>query len=152
WYHNQNPVMSNSTSLSHRLAVDMLRPEHADAIQELAGDAAVAATTRLPHPYPPGAARDFIDQCTRQRTEGESYVFSVMDGPTLVGVCGLHQVMPRQCAELGFWIGRPFWGRGFATFAVGKVLDSAFGPLRLEKVIAFVLETNLVSRRLLEKY
>jgi RimJ/RimL family protein N-acetyltransferase len=130
----------------------MLRPEHADAIQQLASDPEVAATTRLPHPYPPGAAREFIERCAKERAEGESFVHAVVNGSTLVGVCGLHGVQPRQTTELGFWIGRPFWGKGFATFAAGNLLDFAFGPLQLAKVTARVLETNVASRRVLEKH
>jgi ribosomal-protein-alanine N-acetyltransferase len=136
---------------SRQVWVDMLRPEHAEAIQQLASDPTVAATTRLPHPYPPGGAIEFIERCAKERAESESYVHAIMEDRRLVGVCGLHQVMPRQSAELGFWIGRPFWARGFATFAVGNMLGLAFGPLRLERVFARALETNRASRRVLEK-
>jgi hypothetical protein len=52
---------------------------------------------------------------------------------------------------LGYWIGRPYWGRGIATAAVGQAVEFAFQQLKLPRVRAEVLEFNESSRKVLEK-
>lgn len=125
--------------------------EHAEAIQRLASDAAVAATTRLPHPYPPGGARTFIESRIEARQRGADWCFVIMDRRTVVGMIGLDQIEGETCREFGYWIGREYWGRGYASFAVKMALEFAFRNLRLQKVCAGVLESNSASRRVLEK-
>jgi RimJ/RimL family protein N-acetyltransferase len=131
--------------------VYLLSPEDAEAIQRLASDPAIAATTRLPHPYPENAARDFIASHLKERADGSAYVFAIKDRQELVGLCGLHQIEAGAARELGFWVGRPFWGKGYASFAVKMVLQFAFQNLRLECVGSCALDTNSASRRVLEK-
>lgn len=54
-------------------------------------------------------------------------------------------------AELGYWIGVPFWGNGYATEAAQAVLDYAFRNIGLERVIAKFLRRNPASGRVLQK-
>src|SRR5829696_8837983 len=131
--------------------VYLLSPAHADAVQRLASDPAIAATTRMPHPYPENGARDFIERQLAERAQGSAYTFAIMDRGEVVGVCGLEGIADGEARELGYWVGRPFWGRGYATLAVKLVLEFAFQNLRLGRVYASVLETNAASRRVLEK-
>ena len=56
-----------------------------------------------------------------------------------------------HCYETGYWIGEPYWGKGFATEALNKVLDFAFDELQIVRVQAFVFEGNTASERVLEK-
>jgi ribosomal-protein-alanine N-acetyltransferase len=138
-------------AVSETKGIYLLNLAHADAIQRLASDPAVAATTRLPHPYPEGGARRFVEQMVQERSEGITWAFAIQDRGELVGVIGLHGVEPRQARELGFWIGRPYWGKGYASFAVKMVLEFAFSNLRLDEVLSSALESNAASRRVLEK-
>jgi len=74
-------------------------------------------------------------------------------GETLVGAVTLSNIR-RGVAEsgtLGYWIGRPFAGRGHATAAVRAVLTFAFDTLDLHRVEASCLPANLPSRRVLQK-
>ncbi len=87
----------------------------------------------------------------QERAEGVSWVFAIVDAGDLVGVIGLHGVDAHRAEELGYWIGRPYWGKGYASFAVKNVLEFAFGGLRLDEVQSCVLESNTASRRVLEK-
>lgn len=128
-----------------------LAPEHADALQILAGDAEVSATTRLPHPYPENGARDFIAQQLKAWDAGTGYAFAIQDRDQVVGACGVHGLQDGRARELGYWIGRPYWGHGYATFGVERLLHFAFVQLQLSQVQACSLESNTASRRVLEK-
>lgn len=124
---------------------------HAPPLQVLAGDPAIAATTRIVHPYPAGQAEKFIRVRMRERADGLSWVFAVKLADEVVGVCGLLEITPRRLAEIGYWIGRPYWGRGLATEAVAGTLRFSFGTLALREVFAKCLADNHGSRRVLEK-
>jgi ribosomal-protein-alanine N-acetyltransferase len=80
------------------------------------------------------------------------FIFAEADR-ALLGAITLSNVR-RGVAEagtLGYWIGQPFAGRGHATAAVRAVVDHAFGELKLHRVEAACVPTNLASRRVLEK-
>jgi [ribosomal protein S5]-alanine N-acetyltransferase len=129
----------------------LLSIEDADALQRLASDPDVAATTRIPHPYPENAAREFIDAQLKARAEGTDYVFAIKERNELVGMCGLHGIENNHARELGYWVGKPFWRQGYASFGVRMVLSFAFENLRLDSIGSCALETNAASRRVLEK-
>lgn len=133
------------------VGIYLLAPEHAPALQILAADPAIAATTRVPHPYPPDGARQFIEHQAKERAEGRAHVFVIKDRNEVVGVCGIHEIADGEARELGYWIGRPYWGRGYATFGVKMVLQFAFQNLRLTRVGSAVFESNLASQRVLVK-
>jgi RimJ/RimL family protein N-acetyltransferase len=133
------------------LRLEPLTAEHAVDIQMMASDKAISATTRVPHPYPPGAARAFIDMSIQEQSAGRMYNNAIMDGDTVVGVAGLMQVKPGEKAEIGYWIGKPYWGKGYASFAVQHLLHFAFSHLQLKMIYAHVLDYNTASKRVLEK-
>ncbi len=141
--------------------------QHVGAIQPLAEDPAIGATTNLPEPYPPDGAEQFVRSAIEKRAAGEERLFAVVamaapadSSPKLVGVCGLLGIRAEGAegegegisrAELGYWIGRPYWGRGYATAAARAAIDLAFRDLRVERLTAMCLETNAASWRILEK-
>ena len=90
----------------------------------------------------------------REIDAGNAWPFFIFDADqTLVGAITLSNVR-RGVAEsgtLGYWIGRPFAGRGHATAAVRGLVAHAFDDLRLHRVEAACVPTNLASRRVLEK-
>jgi RimJ/RimL family protein N-acetyltransferase len=79
-------------------------------------------------------------------------VFAILANDELVGACGFLEIggTPKR-AELGYWIGQPFWGRGYATEGVRLVLDYGLTELRLDRVVACHITTNRASGRVLEK-
>src|SRR5689334_20190397 len=82
----------------------------------LIGAREVAETTlRIPHPYVEEHARDFIASVPKEN-ELRLAIHLRKDG-RLAGGIGLHPHMEHQRAELGYWIGVPFWGNGYATEA-----------------------------------
>ena len=127
-------------------------PEHAPEVQALASDPAILRTTQLPSPYPPDGAQSFIRDAIDGRRAGTTFVFVMMDGEVLVGTCGFKDVTgsPKE-AEAGYWVGKPYWGRGYASAAVGLLLEFGFGELELSKVRACCLTINARSLRVSEK-
>lgn len=117
------------------------------AIVRLVNDRRVAENTaRIPHPYGVEDAERFIAAANRQ--DGEA-TFVITQAGAPIGVCG---VEPRGTAfEIAYWLGVPYWGRGYATEAVRAVIDHAFGALGHDALAAGARVNNPASRRVLEK-
>ena len=131
-----------------------LRPltqRDAPTVQRLAGDAAVAAmTATIPHPYPAGAAAEWIATHAGARRAGD-FVYGVAraDG-TLVGTLGL-RLAPNAHGNVGYWIGHPYWGHGYATAAARAGIDAMFTHTSLAWLMAAHLAGNHGSARVLAK-
>jgi len=128
-----------------------LRPlGHADAasLSALAGDFDVASMTgMIPHPYSEEAARAWVDRVGQGE---EGIVFAVMRGRSLIG-CSGYMPMDADHAELGYWIGKPYWGAGFATEAVRAVIAHAFDAYDFNYLRAGHFVDNPSSQRVLDK-
>lgn len=133
------------------VTLDPVGPEHTDAVQRLASDPDVVATTNLPEPYPDDGAEQWIDYVRPRHEAGDELAFAILkDDDTLVGVVGLVDVTDEE-AELGIWIGKPFWGDGYATAAAREAVRLAFDEVGVDRVFARPLQRNDASRRVLEK-
>lgn len=140
--------------LTPRLRLRPFLPTDAPAVQRLAGEFAVAHTTlNIPHPYEDGMAEAWITMVAEECAMGRQVVFAVTDGASaeLVGAIGLVLRLQHARAELGYWIGRPFWGRGYATEAVGEVLRYGFESLGLRRIHASHLMRNPASGSVMRK-
>jgi RimJ/RimL family protein N-acetyltransferase len=135
------------------IRLEPLAPGHAAALQELMEDAAIAETTPFPHPYPPDGARAYVEESMALRSAGTKYVFTVCDsGEQPIGMVLLRDVdLEKRVGELGYWIGRPYWGRGHATAAAVALLPFAFETLGLRELRAVCLESNAPSLQVLSK-
>jgi RimJ/RimL family protein N-acetyltransferase len=108
----------------------VLRPfadEDAPRVQHLAGDRRIADTTAtIPHPYPEDAALAWITRMRAQwaSVETASFAITLAPGAELVGAISLMNI-EAGAAELGYWVGVPYWGRGIATCAARRVIESA---------------------------
>ena len=135
------------------ILLEPIGPAHAAALQPLLEDPAIAATTPLLYPCPPDGAMAFIAEAIALREAGTKYAFAVCepDGRP-VGVSMLKDVdRAVEEAELGYWIGCPFWGEGRATAAGAATLVFGFNTLGLRAVRAVCLEANPASLRVLAK-
>jgi RimJ/RimL family protein N-acetyltransferase len=131
-----------------RLALRAPRLEDAKTVAVLANDRRIAENTaRIPHPYRMSDAESFITGANKAGGEAE-FLITLRD-ETIVGACGL--LMQEQTSELGFWLGVPHWGQGYATEALHAVIDYAFTDLAHESLQAGARVTNPASRRVLEK-
>lgn len=109
-------------------------------------------TALIPHPYPDGAAEAWIAAQARNHAAGREFTYAItsVDEPILVGTIGLRPA-PEERGNLGFWIGRPYWGRGYATAAARAVIALAFALLDMDTVTARHLVRNPASGRVMEK-
>jgi RimJ/RimL family protein N-acetyltransferase len=131
-----------------RLALRAARLEDAKAVAALANDRRVAENTaRIPYPYKLADAEQFIAGANKK---GEAaYLITLRDG-TIVGACGL-MFHYDDTPELGYWLGVPYWNKGYATEALHALIDYAFTDLTHDAVQAGARVTNPASRRVLEK-
>lgn len=129
------------------------RSDAAD-VQRLAGSRAVADTTlNIPHPYEDGAAEEWISKHQGVFEDGKGVCFAVTlksDG-SLVGAISLMRMVEGHQAELGYWIGQPYWNRGFCTEAGRAVVAYAFSTLNLVRVYSNHLTRNPSSGRVMQK-
>lgn len=125
--------------------------KHAEILERLISDPAVAEpTSNIPHPYPVGGAKEWITRSQKEREEGKSYCFSILAAGEFVGVISILNVAGSQ-GEIGYWIGRPHWGHGYATAAGHQVISFGFQEVNLSSFIGKCLARNAGSYRVLEK-
>ena len=141
-----------------RLILREPRDSDAPAWEKLCQPLEVAKNTlRMPHPYPPGAALEWVARLRQSHARGESFVFAVLvrdepDGEgTLIGSAGLHVDPPHRHAEIGYVLGIDRWGKGYATEAARAIVEFGFGTLRLHRLHAGYYTRNPASGRVLEK-
>jgi len=131
-----------------RLALRAPRLEDAKKVATLANDRRIAENVaRIPHPYRMSDAEGFI--VGANKAGGEAVFLITLRDETVIGACGLMQ--QEQTPELGYWLGVPHWGKGYATEALHAVIDYAFTDLGHEALQAGSRVTNPASRRVLEK-
>jgi RimJ/RimL family protein N-acetyltransferase len=120
----------------------------------LAGAREVAATTlNIPHPYKDGMAEAWIRTHAPRYEADELATFALTLRQTqeLVGAIGLMINRPHARAELGYWVGIPFWNQGYATEAAHEILRFGFEELELNRIFAQHLVRNPASGRVMQK-
>ena len=125
-----------------------------DALHRLADEFEVARwTADIPHPYSREDAEAFVAHAIELFRDNSGFAFAMTapasDG-ALVGSIDLQPVGDRE-AEIGYWVGLPYQGRGYASEAVKAVLGFAAETLAVERIWARVAQDNLASIRVLEK-
>jgi [ribosomal protein S5]-alanine N-acetyltransferase len=105
---------------------------------------------RFPYPYTLPDAQWWIAQASKEAPPTNFAI--VIDGAAVGGI-GLvfHEDIHRCTAEIGYWLGEAYWGRGVMSEAVRALTDWAFENFVLHRVFAGVLEWNPASMRVLEK-
>ena len=128
------------------------RPGDMTSLVENANDQAVARNMRdrFPSPYTEPDGREWI--ALNQVCSPATNLAIVVDGIACGGVgLQLGTDIERCSAEIGYWLGRAYWGRGIATDAVRAMSDYAFGTFGLERIFATAFARNVASQRVLEK-
>lgn len=123
--------------------------EDARTIAALANDRRIAENTlRIPHPYGLADAQSFITAANA--SDGEIVFLIATRGGTVIGGCGIAR-FGEEPPEIGYWLGVPFWGQGYATEAARAVIDHAFDDLGYDALAGGARVSNPASRRVLEK-
>jgi RimJ/RimL family protein N-acetyltransferase len=143
------PVLPPPVLATARLRLRAPQREDVSAIAALANDRRIAENTaRIPHPYMLADAEGFLRYLEESETETAFAITRADDA--LIGICGL-LMKPLKTPEIGYWLGAPYWGHGYATEAARAVIDHAFEGLGLERLEAGARVSNPASRRVLEK-
>ena len=105
---------------------------------------------RFPYPYTAGDADAWIARATAETPPCNFAI--VVDGAAVGGIgLELGEDVFRRSAEVGYWLGEPFWGRGIATEALRATTEYAFATFDVCRLTAGVFEWNSASARVLEK-
>jgi RimJ/RimL family protein N-acetyltransferase len=141
--HSRNDVHAGAPAVleTRRLVLRAPGLEDGKQVAVLANDRRIAENTAsIPHPYGVDDAKQWISAAISQ-----SGTFVITIGGEVIGACGL------EGEKLGYWIGVPFWGCGYATEAARGLIDHAFRDLGHMVLTASARISNPASRRVLEK-
>ncbi|WP_421991896.1 bifunctional GNAT family N-acetyltransferase/(deoxy)nucleoside triphosphate pyrophosphohydrolase [Roseococcus sp.] len=132
-----------------RLVLRRLVPGDAPAVTRLVNDYSVAGNlARVPFPYREELALDWIGSAGEQIDSGDAYHLAITREGALVGCIGL-TLKRNALPEIGYWIGRKFWGERLAREAAQALLDWAERKLGLTEIEASALTDNIASQAVL---
>lgn len=122
-------------------------------IKKLAGDKDIASNTlNIPHLYESGMAEEWINTHPEDYEKGERISFAMIHEEKFIGAIGLHDInSAHQRAELGYWLGKPYWKNGFCSEAALAILRYGFQELGLNRIYALHFARNPASGRVMQK-
>jgi len=136
---------------AERLILRAPKLDDAKAVARLANNRKIAEMTAfIPHPYGIDDARGWIETLAEDESAWTFAILGKREGNALVGICGYGRRQDEE-PEIGYWIGEPYWGRGYATEAVRAVIDHLFTVTDLDAIAVGCRVTNTASRRVIEK-
>ena len=146
-------MSATPTLQTPRLILGPFASADAPELQRLAGAREIADTTvSIPHPYDLDHALAWISHQSREAVRGRATNFAVrlLPGTPLIGCAGLRDIDREHLqAELGFWIGREWWGHGYAREAAAAVLRFGFEQLGLNRICAHHMARNPAAGQVL---
>ena len=134
----------------------ILRPftlNDAPEVQRLANDRDISSNTNLAYPYEDGMAEQWINSQQGSFERGEIINFAITHGKEgyLIGSIGLVIDKENEKAELGYWIGKPYWNKGYCTEAARAVANYGFMVVGLNRIFAKYFSRNPASGRVMQK-
>lgn len=149
------PTRTFTPLKTERLLLRPLVTQDAAALHRLVNDWAVVRNlSRLPFPYPRKLADDWIDSTAKQMIEGTGYHLAITgqeDGAELLGCVGLRLDTTPETGNVGYWVGRRFWGHGVAGEAVARIARWSLANLDLQRLEAHVALDNPASAAVLRR-
>jgi RimJ/RimL family protein N-acetyltransferase len=129
--------------------------DQAACVQHLKEKEIYDRTLRIPYPYTDADFQEWmgiVEKTTQQQGQAVSWAIR-NEGGALIGGCGFDgfQVGKSHRAELGYWLAKPYWGRGIMTAVVHRLCQFAFAEFALVKITAHVFACNAASARVLDK-
>jgi ribosomal-protein-alanine N-acetyltransferase len=114
----------------------------------------VTRYTYIPHPYSIDDFRQFMRKIRSPKARERNIVFAIVDKLTgqAIGAVGVHGIdQKNRLTEIGYWLAKPYWGKGIVVEALGRILQYLFIERKLQRVFARVWHPNARSARVLEK-
>lgn len=144
--------MTDFLITTERLILRAVAASDAEAIAALVDNYKIAVMlSRLPYPYKVEHALQFIDWVKAQPEDEPVFILCLRnEARTLIGVCS-YERRGGENPELGYWLGEPYWGKGYMSEAVKAVIEHAFTVAQHERLVSGCRLQNLASRRVLEK-
>lgn len=145
------------TLYTERLLLRPLKVTDAPIVQNLAGKREIAETTiAIPHPYEDGMAEEWIKSHQKINDQSREYPFAITikEGRTkgaLIGIVAIIPRRPHKKAEIGYWIGLPYWSQGYCTEAAARIVAFGFEEFEYQRMYAHCFSRNIASARVLEK-
>lgn len=146
--------MLQPTLTTERLILRPFALTDAPIVQQLANDRTIAETTMtIPHPYEDGMAEQWIRTHPEKFATQKSVTFAMIirEDTMLCGAIGLALTLEHSRAELGYWVGLPYWGQGYCTEAAQAVITYGFTVLDLNRIYAMHFMRNPASGRVMQK-
>lgn len=137
-----------------RLVLNELQAGDLPRIVEYAADPGIAQyTLNIPHPYAEKDAIYWLNAVYQGFKEGTQHVFAIRLKPGLEFIGGIGLVITRRFhrAEIGYWVGKPFWNNGYTSEAMKPIIEYGFQKLNLNKIYAIHLQENMASGQVMEK-
>jgi ribosomal-protein-alanine N-acetyltransferase len=121
--------------------------------QKLGNDKDIAQTTFLSYPYTLEIAENWIKGHSNLIENGEAYPFAVVlkSEQQLIGTMTIRVDKNHNKGELAYWIGKAYWGKGYATEASKKIVEFGFEELKLNRIWAPVMTKNKASGKVMQK-
>src|SRR5262252_5782783 len=143
-------MISPPTLETARLRIRPYRDADIPELLPLIGTREVAATTlRIAHPYTEQDARDFFELA--KEPDKLWLAITLRSDARQIGGIGMRIERQHGHAELGYWLGVAYWGRGYATEAAREMLRYGFEDLGLHRIFATHFKHNAASGRILGK-
>ncbi|WP_042479196.1 GNAT family N-acetyltransferase [Bacillus ndiopicus] len=142
------------TITTDRLVLRLFQKTDAEQVAALCNNYNIYKSTMyLPHPYKVEDALTWIEYHHENFLEDRSYELAVTDKETneVYGAIALSNNKHFNQGELAYWIGEPYWGKGYATEAAKAIVQFAFEEKKLHKVFARYFATNPASGKVMEK-
>lgn len=139
---------------TRRLLLNSFKESDAELVAKLAGDKRVVdMTASIPYPYETSMAVSWIQTHHKQRVDELNYIFAIRLRLTeeLIGCINIGLNDRHNRGYLGYWLGHQYWGQGFCTEAVKRILKFGFEEKNLHKIWAEHKTMNTASARVMEK-
>ena len=135
---------------TERLHLRPLTMKDARPFADLANNFAIAKmTSTFPHPFPQRSVEGLIDIFLARAATGRAFHWTILSQGRFVGVVGVTR--DGDSWDLGYWLGQPFWGRGYAQEAMTTLLAHLFAGEHRRPITAGVFTDNPASSKLLIK-
>jgi len=147
-------ALSLPTLITDRLCLRPFDLSDAKEVQRQAGNLNVAKTTlNVPHPYEDGMAESWISthRSTFEKRQTTILAVTLKESGQLIGCMSIDAIAGQKKAELGYWIGEEFWGKGYGTEAAREIVKYGFDVLKLNKIQARHSAENPASGKIMLK-